>query len=219
MSIAKTVEELVGQQPMLAMALEEGIVNYSACAEYLKGTVERKLGKKVSAESIMMALRRLALLHHRKMGPDIKGAVVRSSYSIHSGISDLIMGYRLATLKKIALAISEKGMHEGAFTFIVGTKYASLVTDSMELVDRLEKSGELDVVKRVDGLVIFRIMLHKDDVGVPGVVSLFVGEFAKAGISLVEVESTYTEIGLVIDEKDVKKAIDAYLALKERMQR
>jgi hypothetical protein len=200
------------------MALEEGIVNYSACAEYLKGTVERRAGKKVSAESVMMALRRLSLLHHRKMAPDIGRAVGRSSYSIHSGISDLIIDYQMATLKKIVLAAGERGGQDGAFTFIIGTKYASLVTDRTEIVDYLEKSGEVETVKRMDGLVVFRIMLHKDDVGVPGIVSLFVREFAKAGISLVEIESTYTEIGMVIDEKDVKKAIDAYLALKERMQ-
>jgi hypothetical protein len=218
MSIAKTVEEIVGEQPMVAMALEEGIVNYSACAEYIKDTVERKEGRKVSNESILMALRRLSLLHYRNLTPEIRRAAARSSYSIHSGISDLIIDYQLATLKKIVLATSEKGMHDGAFTFIIGTKYASLVTDRTEIVDHLEKSKEVDVVKRIDGLVIFRIIIHKDDVKLPGLVSLFVREFAKAGISLVEVESTYTEIGLVIDEKDVKKAIDAYLALKERMR-
>ncbi len=218
MSIAKIVEELVEQQPMLAMALDDGIVNYSACAEHLKSTVERRAGKKVSAESVMMALRRLSLLHRREMGPGIREAVVRSSYSIHSGISDLVIDYQMATLKKIVLATAEKGANEGAFTFIIGTKYASLVTDRVEMVGRLEKSGEVDVVKRIDGLVIFRVMLHKDDVGIPGIVSLFVREFAKAGISLVEIESTYTEIGMVIGEKDVKKAIDAYLALKERMR-
>ena len=43
------------------------------------------------------------------------------------------------------------------------------------------------------------------------------GHFQEAGISITELESAYTEIGFVIPDKDVKKAIDAYSSMKERI--
>ncbi|MCP4647585.1 MAG: hypothetical protein GY852_07605, partial [bacterium] len=88
MSISKTVEEVVQEQPILLWSIEAGVINYSAAAEYLKPTVERRLKKKVSAESILMGLRRLHLVHTKGLNELLLSAVSGCKYSIENGFTD-----------------------------------------------------------------------------------------------------------------------------------
>ncbi len=51
MNISAVVQEIVERKPILHIALDEGIINYTTCARSIKKEVERIIGKKVSDES------------------------------------------------------------------------------------------------------------------------------------------------------------------------
>jgi hypothetical protein len=184
----------------------------------LKPAVERRLGRKASFESVLMALRRANFARAKDLTAELKRAVARSNYSVHGGVNDVVLDYKLATLKRIIAAASERKMEGEAFTFIVGVKYASLVTDNAALAALVEEKEGEDVVAKKSGLAVFRVLLDERDVKLPGIIALFSREFAKQGVGVVELASAHTEIGFVIDERDLKKAIDAYALLKERMK-
>ncbi len=214
MSISKTVEEVVQEQPILLWSIEAGVINYSAAAEYLKPTVERRLKKKVSTESILMGLRRLHLVHTKKLNEKLLSAVAGSKYSIENGFTDIIIDYALDDIPKLSKLI--EGLEKGDnVSIIMGFKYASIVTDSSWLVEEIKRS-QIKVLDIVDELAIFRIKMPKEAVGVRGIISLFTSEFAKKGVNIIELESTYTEIGYVINESEIEKALDAFGALKKK---
>lgn len=214
MSIAKTVEEIVHGQPILGWSIEAGIVNYSAAAEYIKPSVERRVKKKVSTESILMGLRRMHIVHAKEKGKMLGVALKGCKYSIENGFTDIIVDYTMDDLPRISRLVesAEKGEN---VSIIMGFKYASVVTDSPELAEKIEKSG-IKVLGRIDGLAIFRIKLPKSAVETPGVISIFTSEFAKKGVNIVELESSYLEIGYVIAESEIEKALDAFHSLNTK---
>jgi hypothetical protein len=214
MSIAKTVEEIVHEQPILAWSIEAGIINYSAAAEYIRPSVERRVKKKVSTESILMGLRRMHLVHAKELGKTLGNAIKACKYSIENGFIDIIIDYTMDDLPKISKLVgaAEKGEN---VSIIMGFKYASIVTDSPALAEKIEKSG-INVLGRMDGLAIFRIKLPKSAMETPGVISIFTSEFAKKGVNIVELESSYMEIGYVIAESEIEKALDAFHSLKTK---
>lgn len=64
-TIASCVEDILITQPYLEEALSRGIINYSALAEELQGSIGDMLKKPVKSGAIMMALRR----YHSPMIP------------------------------------------------------------------------------------------------------------------------------------------------------
>lgn len=214
MSISQTVEEIVQEQPMLLWGVEAGVLNYSAAAEYIRPSVERRLKKKVSTESILMGLRRMHLVHAKEVGKELYAAIGGCKYSIENGFTDIIIDYTMDDLQKISklAETAEKGEN---VSIIMGFKYASIITDSSELARKIEESG-IKVLDRIDELAIFRIKLPKNAVETPGVISIFTSEFAKKGVNIIELESSYLEIGYVIAEEEIEKALDAFHFLKNR---
>ncbi|MCP4646309.1 MAG: hypothetical protein GY852_01055, partial [bacterium] len=122
--------------------------------------------------------------------------------------------YTLDDIPKLSKLI--EGLEKGDnVSLIMGFKYASIVTDSPDLAGKIKGSG-ISVLDTVGELAIFRIKMPKSAVDVPGVISLFTSEFAKKGVNVVELESTYTEIGYVIKESEIEKALDAFNSLKRQ---
>lgn len=212
MSISKTVEDIVQEQPILLWSIEAGVINYSAAAEYLRPSVERRVGKKVSTESILMGLRRLHFVHAKGVNEKLREVVGKSKYSIENEFTDLVVDYALEDIPKISKLI-EKVERGDNVSLIMGFKYASIITDSRELLEGIEKSG-VRVLDRIENLAIFRIKIPKSALEVPGVISIFTSEFAKKGVNIIELESSYLEIGYIIKEAEIEKALDAFNSLK-----
>ena len=214
MSISKTVEELVGESPVLLWSIEAGIINYSAAAEYLKPSIERRLKKKVSTESILMGLRRINLVHSKNLNEKLRSVINQTKYSVESGFTDLVVDYALEDIPKLTKLIENMEKGENV-SLIMGFKYASIVTDSAKLIDEIERSP-IGIIDNLGSLAIFRIKLPKSAVEVPGVIALFTSEFAKRGVNVIELESSYLEIGYVIREDEIEKALDAFRSLKTK---
>jgi len=214
MSISKTVEELVEESPLLLWSIESGVVNYSAAAEYLKPSIERRLKKKVSSESILMGLRRINLVHTKNLNEKLRSVLNQTKYSVESGFTDLVVDYALEDVPKITKLIEKMEKGENV-SLIMGFKYASIVTDSASLIDEI-KASPIGIIDNIGALAIFRIKLPKSAVEVPGVIALFTSEFAKRGVNVIELESSYLEIGYVIKEDEIEKALDAFRSLKTK---
>ncbi len=214
MSISKTVEELVQEQPLLLWSIEAGVLNYSAAAEYLKPSIERRLKKKVSSESILMGLRRIHLVHAKGLNEKLRAIIKQSRYTMESGFTDIVLDYALEDVPKIARLVEKMEKGEN-ISLIMGLMYASVVTDSPEVAKEIGKLG-IGIIDIIEGLAIFRIKLPKSAVEVPGVIALFTSEFAKRGVNVIELESSYLEIGYVIKEDEIEKALDAFRSLKTK---
>ncbi len=208
MSIAKAVEELVEQSPFLALALSEGIINYSALARKLRPYLKARIKRRFSDEAVIMALKRMELRHRKDLEFPLKKAIAEATYSIYSPVYDLIFDY---TMKDIS---SIKPSENACFMFIVGTRCASLITDDKSLVDEVKNRLGNRIIKCLEGLALFRVMLKDKYVEQPGIIYLLSKTFAKASISILELGSSYREISFVIKEKEIAKAIEAFRALQ-----
>ncbi|MFH1221921.1 MAG: hypothetical protein V1492_02450 [Candidatus Micrarchaeota archaeon] len=215
MSISQTVEEIVFEQPAMVWAMASGVVNYTAAAEYLKQTVEKRINRKVSTESVMMALRRMDMLRAKDLTGELGKIVAGSSYTIESGFSDVVIDHRFSDIKTIIKWLDEYG-GESTTSLIVGLKYVSVVSDSAVLLEKM-KSSNMNVIALVPELAIFKIKLPKEALNTPGVIAIFSQELAKRGVSVQEQESAHTEIGFIIKEQDINKAVEAFNHLKKSL--
>ena len=58
-TISRTVEKIIEENPFIQEALSRGIINYAALAEEIKPRIEIELKNKVKDSAVMMSLRRL----------------------------------------------------------------------------------------------------------------------------------------------------------------
>ena len=57
-TISQAVENIINKKPFIIEALNDGIINYSSLATFIKQEVEQFLSKKVNEGAIIMSLRR-----------------------------------------------------------------------------------------------------------------------------------------------------------------
>ncbi len=205
------VEELLSNQPFLMIALEDGIINYSALARKLMPSIKHRLSKDFTEEAVIMALKRLRLKALRGMDERVHCAIERAHYSIHSPIYDVVFEYGSEEIREVA----EKCLAGGAlFMLIIGTRTASLVTDSLDIAHRAQHilSNKCSGIKK--DLAMFRVMLNKEDVDAPGIIYFLTRLLTQHGVSIVELGSSYQEISFVIKEHDVRVVVDSFLSMK-----
>lgn len=203
-TIAKRVEQLIEQWPMLKQGLELELLNTSAVARYLKPEVENEVGERVSEAAVLMALRRY---EHKK----VESTEVRSpkdflgDMSLRSDLVDLTYTNAPTLPRKLARLAhdlapqhyftSSRGLlqtsvivhseHAGAVMAALSKEHLELMTKNLTAVTLHLKAGH----DNISGVLVFPLSL-----------------LAWRGIPVVEVISTNDELNLIIHSSDVEQA-------------
>ncbi|MBP1691411.1 MAG: aspartate kinase [Bacteroidetes bacterium] len=214
-TIAAAVEKVVHDMPLLEECLAEGIVNLSAVARAIRPRVESTIMKKAGNAALVMALRRLAPRLKRKAADPrgilrlIRDITVRSNITEFTfRNSDTILQCQVRLLQKLRgqgenFITCTQGVHE--MTVMVHADFEGIV----EKVFHGEKR-----VSRVKNLAALGIHLTPKVVEVPGVYYAILKQLTWAGINVVEVVSTMTELTLMLEKKNVERA---FLVLKQQL--
>ena len=76
------------------------------------------------------------------------------------------------------------------------------------LAKEIEKKYPKYVIDHQKDLVAYTIMFPKKAIKTPGIIAFISDKFAKNGINILEVISSYTDVTFVIHRKDLFKAMD-----------
>ena len=110
-------------------------------------------------------------------------------------------------LEDVLQEIAEDG-DKGRITQISQGTSAIVLLCEESLAKEITKRYPKFVIEHKNDLVAFTVMFPKKAIKTPGILSFIANRFAKNGISIMEVISSYTDITFVLNRKDLFKAMD-----------
>lgn len=212
-SIVDALNDIIKSYPLIEDGLSKGIINYSAFAREVKPQIEKKLyivtlrDKSVKEGAIVMALKRISdrLAKVKSKKPiDLTDLTVRSNLVELTFLNSETLPEKIRKLfneiasKTAVVCIVSQGIRET--TFIVSSEIA-------EMIKRIFK-GETLVVEIKD-LSSITIRLPKEVVYIPGVYYQILKMLAWENINIIEVISSYTELSVIVENKNVDRAFSA----------
>ncbi len=205
MNIAEITEKYVMQHPSVKDCLQMGVINYSALSRKIFS--EENLRKNVKIDAILIAARRIC--------DKLKKEELRESKILR-----LLKNSKVDVQNKVLVAVIEKGIYfDNLLSFQKKVKTNSELfhavegTDTITIVTREDYLSDVNqifsdkLVKVRTNLAKIVIKSSKDIEETSGVISYLVSLFSDHNINIFEVMSCWTDTILVIDEKDVGKAL------------
>ena len=211
MNISRAVEHIVNRHPQLQEMLARGLANYAAVADHLLPEVERETGKKPNLPAVMMALRRLAdrLQEHDTTRFDFSSEII-----MKSPLCDIAVERSpelAALLKTLYDAID---LEQGDTLHIIHGNYEmSIVTNEKHRKRVLKHLKGLKIINIEGNLVALSLRFSSEFWETPGVIARVLREFAWKSINIFEIVSTFTELSLIINEKDTTQGYNVLTGL------
>ena len=205
-SVSHAVEEMVRRNPFLGDALGKGMINHSSLARIIKPQIEKTLFKDVQEGSIVVALNRLSKKFKKIEAGQNKlqglgDLTVRSNLVDYTFLNSPTLGSaqnklleKTADKKDVFITISH-GINQ--VTIIAGQ---TLETDIKEIF-----KGETSICT-LKNLSSLNIKIPIEATKIPGVLYSILKLLAWDGINLIEFISTFTELTLVMESKDIDRA-------------
>ena len=214
-TISQVASTIIENSPFLEDGLKKGIINISALARLIKPEIEKKLHKKIESGAIIVALNRLnnklsARLSESRFLESIGNITVRSKITevTFENSSSLFEAQ-----KKLYNRISQ---NKDLFcSFSQGVRETTLIINS-SLEDLVGKIfADEKVIYKYSGLSSVTITYPVWIVETPGFYYIILKLLAWHGINIFEIISTYTELTILVSEKDVERTF----ALLNRLRR
>lgn len=205
-TVPEAAKEIIERSRYLTEAMSKDLINYSSLARYIKPEVEKMLLKKVSNASLIMAIKRISDEIKPKFVP-LTIFQTAPEMIVRSNLIDITIANSPTLSKKISKIIDLH--HENQkyfFTLTEGLSETTIIAskDAKDIVEENLK-GET-ILARFENLSAITIRQPKEISYSPGVVYFFLKSLAWEGINLIEVVSTYVELTLILEDKDVNTA-------------
>lgn len=205
-TIPETVEQIISASPFLEDALTEGIINYSALARKIKPEVERRLLKDVQTGAILMALRRLS----KKFKPtNTLKKIIHSNNDliVRSNLIEFVIPNTEFTIEMHKNLIKLAELEEQYFMTITEGVFETTIIASNDLYEQIKAILPPEkITTQLTNLSSITIHLPTSNLYVPGLYYFFLKALAWEGINIIEVVSSYTELTIVLENKDVDRA-------------
>lgn len=218
-TVAHIVEKLVREKPFLHEGLRKGIVSHAGLANELLPEIERSMGKDVTFSAVNMAIRRLAerlpdlriekTIFERHSDVTVRSNLVEITLYKTQDVQDGLRGlYDLVDLRGGDFLTVTQGLHE--VMLITNVRHVDAICDVFP---------ENDVRKIIRGLASVTVHITPDAAEVIGMFYLITRELGWENINIVDIVSTYTEMTVLLDERDAGRAFDVLKGLIERTGR
>jgi hypothetical protein len=215
LSISKTIQHLIENDPPIQDALARGYGNYSAIARILKPKVEEIHGKKVSLEGIITAVKRASATYAPKT--EYQRIVAESRISLRTDVAKISVEKTRRTLEKARLVSAD--FPEAFFQVLEGASTLTLIFDEgiFEQVRSIFREEEILAEKR--DLAALIVQSPRGIVETPGCIVAFYNPISRAQINIEETASCFTETVIVLRMEDAAKAFSILTDLIFQMRR
>ncbi len=205
-SIKDALGEIIQGQPFIEEGLSRGIINYSAYAREIRPEIEKKLYKSVKEGAIVMALKRISeRLSNSKIRPYSKFNL--TNLTVRSNLTELTFNNSDSLIDKQRELFNQLSKEKDVFCAVSqGIRETTFISDfkAKTVIEKIFSSEiMLSVIKNLSSITIH---LPKEIVETPGVYYQILKMLAWEKINVVEVISTYTELTIVFEDKNVDKA-------------
>ncbi|MGH7245769.1 MAG: hypothetical protein ACREGI_02430 [Candidatus Levyibacteriota bacterium] len=205
-TVPEAAKKIVERSRYLSEAMSKGLINLSSLARYIKPEVEEMLLKDVSESSIIMALKRL----ETQLKPQVQYKNVFKTppeMIVRSNLTEITATTSISLPKKCAKIFElYAGQQKYFFAFTEGITESTMII-SQELKQKILAilEGE-NIVATFSNLSSITIRQPKEITYTPGIVYFFLKSLAWEGINIMEVVSTYLELTIILEDKEVNRA-------------
>jgi len=204
--ITDVLKDIIQGCDMLQFGMAHKLLNLSKAARYLKPLVEARTKKKATSSSILMSLSRLQKHYSRVMPQssqfklnnlniftDLSTVTFNKTQKISVGTLEFF-----AHIKKLSgyVNITESG-HE--ITMIFDNKFVGEVK-------KFVKATPKYINNNISGI---SVVFDEKHYYQPGMIYTLFQQLTLQGINVIEISSTYTELVIYLERKDMKIAFDS----------
>jgi len=207
-SISRIVQDLIDKDISIQHALEKGYGNYSAIARMLKPMVEEILGKKVKLESVITAVKRARVTYKPAYHLDVTSVIADSTINLRTDVAKISIEKTKRNMDTVRKMLT--GFSQDEYVQIVeGMRTLTLIFDQ-KLIERIKSNFSLEnVLGEKNNLVAIIITSPQKIVETPGCITSFYNALSRLHINIEETLSCSTETIMVLQLKDVGKALAA----------
>ncbi|HKC04482.1 MAG TPA: hypothetical protein VKC54_01275 [Patescibacteria group bacterium] len=205
LKVSDTVREILENSETAVEAMRSGVLNLRAFARQIQPLVEAKTLKPVKMGTIVVALSRI--------GSSVKGIeqlvpnITLSELSIKSPLCDITYE-KTGESVRLAHSFSNKlgDLNGHFFTMTQGIKEITFII-SDDLRDKLLNHFPGNPKAIFQDLVGLNVSFSEDYLAHPNVIYAILSRLAIKRINVIEIVSTYTELMIVVEKKEMESAI------------
>jgi len=205
-NITKIVEKILDNWPYLHDLFKMDAANYSGIARTIVNQVEKEAGNTVKLNAIIAAIQRYAQkIKGKPLSNKILEVISKFSLTLKNDLINITLkrmekSYNmiLESYKKINWESGERILifqSEGEISCLLDKKNAAYLRNNIK--------NELENVE--ENLSILIIKTPPEMVEVPGVIHYLTGLISQAGITLIDIVTTYREIIFVVHDQDASR--------------
>lgn len=203
--LSAIVGEIIIGKPFLEEAMHYNYLNLTAFSEYIRPYIERELQKEISIHAIKMALSRFELTGEWHMVPRSHGL---SRISTRTGLSVLTLARTAKNIETVTQFMVEKRKSEKHFfTMIEWVHEIDLIFEHSLRSEILERIPQHAHILLVTDLALISGELSDAEISTPWLFYTVTKRLAFHGVNIIQVLSTYHELGIIIKEVDIKRAL------------
>lgn len=205
-TVPEATKKIVERSRYLTEAMSKGLINYSQLARYIKPELEQMLLKPVSEASILMALRRLEHELKPKWQP-LKIFTTPPDMIVRSNLFEITVTNSPSLSKSYEqLFIHHTQRNSSFFTMTEGLIDTTFIASNDLKPEFEEILKDQNVIATIDKLAAITIRLPQNSSNTSGVYYFFLKSLAWEGINITEVVSTYSELTILLEEKEVHRS-------------
>lgn len=215
-SVAEATRRVIQIHPSLIDGIKQGVINFSALAELIRGRVLRLANRKsVQIEAIKMALMRYAeeLKESRKLIEENISAILAQSVLELKNDVIVFTIHQFALLNKLDKLTKYM---EGSrfFQLIQGTKTFTIAAHQNLLPSLIELVEEKNIIATNKDQSALILISPPEIIEVPGLVAYVTDLFATHNINITQFMSCHLDTIFIVKRED---SVNAYQLLEERI--
>jgi hypothetical protein len=202
-TIPEAVENIIKKSLFLEEALSIGIINISALARSIKPKVEREVMKEVQEGAIIMALNRFSQKLRKKAGEQEKIFRSTPDLMVRSNLIEITYSNSELLVQKQKKLLDQLSGKQYFLTLTQGINETTIIA-SKELEAKILKIfKEEKIISRIDNLSSITVLLPLGTASIPGAYNYILKSLAWEGINVVEVVSTFNELTIILEDKNI----------------
>ncbi len=208
-SITRSVKAIVDNDLAFQDALQRGYVNYSAMARMIKPSISAILGRDVSIDSIVTALKRIRSSYVTP-SKGISSIIAGSKVNVRTDVAKVSIVKSRSTIEKISIPLRE--YYDSFISVSEGIKSVTMIFDDI-ILEKMKTLFNEHILEYEDDLAAIIVESPEEIIKTPGCALVFYNQLARRKINIEDTISCYTDTIIVVKMDDVARAFNALTEL------
>ncbi len=203
--LSNVVSEIISGKPFLEEAMLYGYLNFTAFSEYIRPYIEKEIGRNISVHAIKMALSRFEWVDTVLLSTESKWL---TKISTRTNLAIITLARTSKNIELVTQFMTEKRRDtKYFFTMIEGVHEIDIIFDHDLTLSMDERFSVHSRILTVSWLGLVTGELSDSEISTPGLFYRVSKRLAFHDVNIIQVLSTYHELGIIVREEDLKKAL------------